>query len=409
MYSLLMGKYPHPQTIVPGGVSTTLTLQQLNEYQSRLLKFFDYAKRVAYLWDDVYDFLYACNPAYRRVGERERNLIDLGIWDDPWAYDATYTHCDDWGRRRWATPGIIRDGEQVTTNLQHINIGFEEFVEHSYYEEWAGDRFPTDPLGQPLSPYHPWNKQTVPKPAAKSWKEKYTWACTPRWDRGVYETGPYSRLWNTAVAQKLPKNDFIEATGRSLKLRLPKGELPEMELEWHVPALWNAFERNRGRAYSVAFNALVAFNTLLQGYQLMRRGETRVSTPFKVPQDERLGVGFWGAGRGFLAHWLVMDKGKITNYQISTPSTIMASPRDPWGQPGAYEAAIARTPIIEQFASPDHFKAVDLLRTVRSFDPCMPCTTHVYRSRIGDRLVSRDATSCPCTLEGEAAPELVSA
>jgi hydrogenase large subunit len=410
MYSLLMGKYPHPQTMVPGGVSTTLTLQHLNEYQSRLFKLFDYGKKVAYIWDDVYDFLAAHNPAYQQVGEREKNLIDLGIWDDPEAYDASYERCAEWGERRWATPGIVRDGELVSTNLQHINIGFEEFVDHAYYAEWAEPKFPTDPVGQPLTPFHPWNKQTIPTPTGKSWKEKYTWACTPRWDRGVYETGPYSRLWITAVAQKIPRNDFIEATGHALKLRVPKGELPEMELQWHVPEVWNAFERNRGRAYSVAYTALVAFNTLRKGYELMRRGETRVSTPFAIPQKgQQIGVGYWGAGRGFLGHWLVIENGKIANYQIVTPSTIMASPRDPWGQPGAYEAAIARTPIVEQFATPEQFKAVDLLRTVRSFDPCMPCTTHVYRAGTGDRLVSRDAASCPCTLEEQPAAEVVTA
>ena len=408
MYSLLMGKYPHPQSIVPGGVSTTLTLQQLSEYQSRLFKFFDYAKRVAYIWDDVFDFLYDVNPAYKQVGERDMNLIDMGLWDDPEAYDATYKNCAEWGDRRWATPGVIRNGELITTNLTHINIGFEEFVDHSYYEAWAGNKFATDPLGQPISPFHPWNKETIPSPGARNWKEKYTWAVAPRWDRGVYETGPYARLWNTAVAQKIPKNDYIHATGHSLKMVVPKGELPEMELEWHVPKIWNAFERNRGRAYSVAFTALVAFNSLLKAYELMRRGETRVSTPFEIPKSgQQIGVGFWGAGRGFLAHWIVIEDGKIANYQISTPSTIMASPRDRWGQPGAYEGAIARTPIIEQFATPEQFKAVDLLRAVRSFDPCMPCTTHVYRSGSGDRLVSRDATSCPCTIEEEITPEEV--
>ncbi|MFA0765695.1 MAG: hypothetical protein BDTLLHRC_000648 [Candidatus Fervidibacter sp.] len=60
------------------------------------------------------------------------------------------------------------DGKQVTTNLQLLNIGLEEFVEHSYYEEWGSQRFPTDPLGAPLSPFHPWNKLTKPKPSPQS-------------------------------------------------------------------------------------------------------------------------------------------------------------------------------------------------------------------------------------------------
>jgi hydrogenase large subunit len=409
MYSLLMGKFPHPQTMVPGGVSTTFTVQKLNEYQSRLFKWFDYTKKSTYLWDDIYDFLYQYNPDYKRVGELEPSLIDLGIWDDPEAYDAKYENCDKWGERRWSTPGVIRKGELVTTSLQHINIGFEEFVDHSYYEHWAGHKFPTDPVGQPLSPYHPWNKQTLPLPTEKSWKEKYTWGTAPRWDRTVMDAGCYARLWTTAKAQKIPRNDFIEATGHSLKMRVPKHEMPEIEFEWRVPNIWNAFERNRGRAYHMSFVAMVAFNNLLKGYDLFRRGESRVSTPFDVPKDERIGVGFWGAGRGFLAHWLVMDKGKITNYQVVTPSTINASPRDPWGQPGVYEDAMMRTPIIEQFGSPEKYSAVDVLRAVRSFDPCMPCTAHVYKAGSGDRLVSRDATSCPCSVEDELATELVNA
>ena len=57
-------------------------------------------------------------------------------------------------------------------------------------------------------------------------KEKYTWDTAPRWDRQTMETGAYGRLWNTALAQT-PPNPFFEATGDLLKLRLPKGALPE--------------------------------------------------------------------------------------------------------------------------------------------------------------------------------------
>ena len=39
------------------------------------------------------------------------------------------------------------------------------------------------------------------------------------------ETGAYSRMWTTAVAQKIRPNEFLEATGTSLKFHLPAGEL----------------------------------------------------------------------------------------------------------------------------------------------------------------------------------------
>jgi hydrogenase large subunit len=402
MTVLVWGKYPHPQTITPGGISVTVTSQTLNEYQTRLAGFLDYSKKIIGIWDDVYDFLYEAEPRFHDVGERPRNLIDLGIWDHPDAYDATYARANEWGNRRWATPGAIVDGELLTTDLHVINAGLEEFVEHSYYGEWTdgAPRFATDPAGNPLSPYHMWNKRTIPKPTGRSWREKYSWAATPRWDRQVLEAGAYARMWSTAAAKKMPKNPFIHPTGRSMRMLLPSASLPEMEVEWLVPDELNAIERNRARAYAQAYTTLVALNNLLAAYELQKQGEIAVSRDFTVPRDERIGVGFWGAGRGYLSHHLTMDKGAVTNYQICTPSTFNASPRDPFGQPGPYEASVMNTPIIERFDSPEDFKGIDILRTIRSFDPCMPCTTHVYA---GAHEIVREVNTCACALD-EAEP-----
>jgi hydrogenase large subunit len=399
MFVILYGKYPHPQGVVPGGVSSTVTLQTLNEYHSKLGRIFDYAQRMLAVWNDIPEFFYECDDRYRRIGARPMNLIDPGFWDDPYAYDATYANCDDWGQRRWSTPGVVIDGELVTTRLTDINVGWEEFVDHSYYDEWDGSRYRTDDLGNPLSPYHPWNKQTLPRPEGKNWKEKYTWACTPRWDRQVVEAGAYARLFTTAMGQKLPTNGFIEATGSSLRMLIPKGITAEAEVEWHVPEVWNALERNRGRAFHYLFSQLVGLNTLLQAYDLMKKGETRVAAvpadqlDRHIPKDEVRSVGWWGAGRGFLTHHMVMDKGRIANYQICTPSTINASPRDPFGQPGPFEEAVMNTPILEDFEDPSRFTSIDMLRAIRSFDPCMPCTTHVDT---GKGTVMREVNTCSC-------------
>jgi hydrogenase large subunit len=398
-YVILGGKYPHPETIVPGGVSTTISLQSFNEIYSRLAQFFDYSKKAVAIWDDLTEFFYDANPLYRQVGTRVKNLIDLGVWDDPDDYDASYEHLSAWGERRWATPGVISDGELVTTRLQDINIGMEEFVEHSYYENWDGHRFRTDPLGAPLSPYHAWNKETRPKPGGQSWKERYTWDTAPRWDRLPMEAGAYARLWITAMAQKLPWTRYIEATGTSLRMRVPRASLPEMEMEWHVPQDWNAFERNRARAYCLPYTALVALDNWQRGMDLLKAGKTQVSTPFELPRrGTQIGAGFWGAGRGYLSHHLVVDNGAIANYQINTPSTINASPRDPWGTPGAYEQAVIGTPILETFSRVEDYKGIDILRVIRSFDPCMPCTTHIHIDGT-DRVISREVNTCACGID----------
>jgi hydrogenase large subunit len=398
-YSILYGKYPHPQTVVPGGLSTSVDMRKLNETHNRIIRAIDFGKKGVFIWDDLTQFFYDADPKYKEVGARAKNLIDCGIWDDPFAYDATYENLADYGLRRWATPGVILDGELVTTNLHHINMGLEEFVEHAFYESWEdeGVRHQRDPLGNPISPNHPWNKETKPAPVHKrSWKERYTWATAPRWDRQAYECGTYSRMWATAAAAKMPHNRFLEATGTSLKMHVPRSVLPAMELEWKIPEVWNAFERNRSRAYHILYSMLVAYENLLLAFDLMKKGHTKTATPYEVPKDHRIGVGFWGAGRGWLSHHLEMDQGALINYQVLTPSTWNASPRDPFGHTGPYEEAVVNTPILEEFDKAEDFTGIDIFRAVRSFDPCMPCTTHVYTD---ERVITTEVNTCGCGIE----------
>jgi hydrogenase large subunit len=398
-YVLLGAKYPHPETVVPGGISATVTLQTFNEVYARLTQFFDYSKKATAIWDDLTEFFYDCNPRYREVGTRPMNIIDTGVWDDPQAYDASYKNCNEWGERRWATPGVIIQGDLVTTRLQDINIGVEEFVDHSFYEQWNSHRFKTDPAGNPLSPYHAWNKDTKPKPEGQNWKERYTWDTAPRWDRMSVEAGAYARLLITAKAKKLPHTRFMEATGTSLRIHMPRAAKPARELEWHVPQDWNAFERNRARAYCIAYTSMVVMDNWQHGMDLLKSGESAVSTKFEIPRKgTQIGVGFWGAGRGYLTHHLVAENGVISNYQINTPSTLNASPRDPFGTPGPYEQAVMNTPILERFSGQEDFKGIDVLRAIRSFDPCMPCTTHIHVDG-SDRVVSREVNTCACGVD----------
>ena len=66
-YVVLGGKYPHPETIVPGGVSTTVSLQTFNEYYVRLQQLFDYSKKVAAIWDDHHRVLLRAKPAVQEI------------------------------------------------------------------------------------------------------------------------------------------------------------------------------------------------------------------------------------------------------------------------------------------------------------------------------------------------------
>ena len=84
-----------------------------------------------------------------------------------------------------------------------------------------------------------------------------------------------------------------------------------------------------------------------------------------------LGDAYPLAPRGALAHWIDIEDKKIKNYQCVVPTTWNASPRDPAGKIGAYEAALLDTPMH------DPNQPLEILRTIHSFDPCLACATHV--------------------------------
>ncbi len=392
--SLMLGKYPHPSTIFPGGLGTETSTDVFNQVLGRIVRLLDYAKKAVAVWDDLVDFFLEEIPEYREVGARPANLISTGMWDDPEAYDGSFARCSEWGERRLSTPGAMVEGELRTIALADINLGVEEFVDRSYYRKWEGHRFPSDPLGRPLSPNHPWNKETIPDPGRRSWRERYSWGTSPRWDREAMESGPLARQWITAAAGRL-RNPFLRVVEGGLEIDLPKGQTPAVTFRWRIPERPNALERNRARAYHIGYCGMAAYTYLLKAFEHLRAGRTEMATPYQIPSEGR-GVGLWEAGRGTLAHYVVLEGGKIANYQIVTPSTWMASPPDPFGRPGPYEEAVLNTPLIEELDGPGEFTGIDILRTIRSFDPCMPCTVHMHT---GDHEVVRDATSCACGLE----------
>jgi hydrogenase large subunit len=81
--------------------------------------------------------------------------------------------------------------------------------------------------------------------------------------------------------------------------------------------------------------------------------------------------------RGVLSHHLVIRDGKIANYHPYPPTPWNASPRDKFGTPGPYEDSVQGLPLFEE-NGPENFKGIDIMRTVRSFDPCLPCGVHMF-------------------------------
>jgi hydrogenase large subunit len=133
--------------------------------------------------------------------------------------------------------------------------------------------------------------------------------------------GPLARLWTTALAGKVDIG-YVKATGSSVRMALPKtANFPDVEFEWKIPRWSNAIERGRARTYFQAYAAAAALYFVEKALEEVYAGRLKTSVP--------------------------------------------------------YEDAVQNTPIFEE-NGPDDFKGIDILRAVRSFDPCLPCGVHMY-------------------------------
>ncbi len=387
MFCLMEGRHVHPSTLYPGGVGTVPTVQLFTDYLVRLMRYIEFMKKCLPLHEDLFNFWYEALPGYEEVGRRRILLGCWGSFQNPEVCDYDYKTMTKWGRAMYVTPGVVVDGELVTTDLVDINLNMRILLGSSYYDDWqeGGEQFvKRDPLGNPVDMRHPWNQTTTPRPQKRNFDDKYTWVMSPRWldkrtgDHLALDTGggPIARFWATALAGIVDVG-YVKATGHSVKIFLPKTALmPEVEFEWHIPKWSNAIERDRARTYFQAYAAAMALYFVEQALAELHAGHTKVWSDFKVP-DDAIGCGFHEAVRGVLSHHMVIRDGKIANYHPYPPTPWNANPRDSYGTPGPYEDAVQNTPIFEE-NGPENFKGIDIMRAVRSFDPCLPCGVHMY-------------------------------
>ena len=388
MFCLMEGRHVHPSTIYPGGVGTVPTPQLFTDYLVRLMRCMDWVKKIVPISDDLFDFFYDITDGeYGKVGHRRTLLGCWGAFQNPDVVEYSYEGMNDAGNGSFVTPGIVVDGELLTTNLVDINLGLRILLGSSFYDDWDQEApFVTqDPLGNPVDQRHPWNQTTLPKPQKRDFDNNYSWVMSPRWldertgDHLALDTGggPLARLWATALAG-LVDTGYVKATGNSVEINLPgTSTMPETSFEWKIPEQGsNTLERGRARGYFIAYAAAQAVYFVEKALELVRAGDTKVFQEFEVP-DEAIGCGFHEAVRGVLSHHLVIRDGKIANYHPYPPTPWNGSPTDSYGTPGPYEDAVQNTPIFEE-NGPDNFKGIDIMRSVRSFDPCLPCGVHMY-------------------------------
>jgi hydrogenase large subunit len=132
-----------------------------------------------------------------------------------------------------------------------------------------------------------------------------------------------------------------------------------------IEALFSALGRHAARALEAKLVADALADWVLQ----LKPGEP-VYADYELP-DEAEGMGLADGPRGALGHWIAIKDGRIANYQCVVPTTWNASPRDDRDQPGPVEQALQGVKVR------DEENPFELVRIVRSFDPCLACAVHL--------------------------------
>jgi hydrogenase large subunit len=247
----------------------------------------------------------------------------------------------------------------------------QEFVAHSWYDYSAGNEAGLHPYdgettldyegrGGPTPPYDQLNVD-----------QGYSWLKSPRWKGKPMEVGPLARVLNMYAQGHEPTR---ELAGYALG-----------QLDLPLEAMFSTLGRTAARTLETKLFADQMSEWYDQLMSNIGNGDLKVHNedkwdPSTWPKTAK-GVGYTEAPRGALAHWMVIEDGQIANYQAVVPSTWNAGPRDPQGQPGAYEAALQDN---HQLHDPD--QPVEILRTIHSFDPCIACAVHLLDENGEERL-----------------------
>ena len=387
MYCLFGGRHTHPSTIMPGGCSADITHQTLTDYYVRLMRYMDYVKRTVPMHDDLYDFFLTELPGYDMVGYRETNLVNWGCFDDPDYVDYDYRTMTEWGRKRYITPGVAINGELITHRPGRDQPDDPDPARQLVLRrlgERADVRHPR-PARQPGRQEPPVEQADAAQAAEARLRRQVQLGRVAADLRQAHRHARVLRHRRRPV-----RAPVVHGQGRTGRLRLPEGDRPldpdgaaEVGVDARDGARVEGARRSPTRSSATAPGPTTRPTRRWSGCTASsarsRRcgpGGPRAGRSSRSP-SEAISCGFHEAARGVLSHHMVIRDGKIANYQPYPPTPWNASPRDTYGTPGPYEDAVQNTPIFEE-NGPENFKGIDIMRAVRSFDPCLPCGVHMY-------------------------------
>ncbi|MBF0119826.1 MAG: nickel-dependent hydrogenase large subunit [Desulfobacterales bacterium] len=316
MSAIFSGKVPHAATLIPGGVTESVTAEKIAAYKSLLIKLKQFIEH-AYINDVL--FVAEAFPDYFSLGKGCGNFLAYGVFPESSGRESNFF-----------PEGVIVKGKLMGFNENRIT----EDVKYSRYSS------PSE-----LSPI---KGETVPDPKKYG---AYSWLKSPRYDEMPMEVGPLARIMVSYL-----KGDTPEIN------KLVDGILSKLGKK--TDDLASAMGRHAARAIECK---IVADKCLEWVEQLIP--DQPVFRDFNIPK-QGVGVGLTEAMRGALGHWIEIDNYKIKNYQCIVPTTWNCSPKDDKGTAGPIEQALIGTLVA------DSKNPIEAVRIVRSFDPCIACAVH---------------------------------
>jgi len=312
------GKMPHNVGIVPGGATQIPQVDTIAAFLWRL-------NEIRSFIDHVYvpDVLEVARhyADYAEIGAASGRFLDYGAFPQ--------------------TDGRFLEAGTIGPDLDPESFDparIAESVTHAWYAD-------SD------AAVHPTRGETEPQPNKES---GYSWIKAPRYDGAVHEGGPLARML-LAYARGGRAKEILDGILEALD----------------APA--TALDSVLGRHAARAVECKLVADAMAEWVMELAPNEP-VFAPYSIP-DEGAGAGLTGAPRGALGHWVRVKDGVIDHYQCVVPTTWNASPRDENGDPGPIEQAITGTKVRD----PDN--PFEVVRIVRSFDPCLACAVHLITPR----------------------------
>lgn len=348
--AILGSKTPHIQNVAVGGVSnpinldsqSTLNMERLYYIKTLIDKAGDFVENVLLVDTAAVAAFYADWTGHGKGVTNYLSAPDMPM---------------DTKGTKFALPGgYIPDGDitkfkAITSyNDDFFKNNVKESIKHSWYDgDW--DR-------------HPWEEDTNPKYTEFQDKGKYSWVKSPTFMGKPAQVGPLANVLCMFAAGHEPTKKY------TTKMLDTISALAGAKVG--VGALHSTIGRIGARSIrcAVLYDTLKAqWNALIEN---IAKGDTTTFNVPTFPSGVQKGFGYHEAPRGILSHWIVIDNGKIKNYQAVVPSTWNAGPRNSQDALGPYESALLGTPV------KDPEKPLEILRTIHSFDPCLACAIHLH-------------------------------